>query len=155
MARILSTALKQQLYAQESSDPFLTLLTIYFPSNTIRLVKNNQDIISRGNTYTATFFEITLPRDDGESLQQVTLTIDNVGLELINYIRTITEPVTILLESVLASAPNVVQLSVTDLKLSQITYDAFTISSILIYDDILSTGIPDELYAPNTYPGLF
>lgn len=155
MSRSLTSTLKQQLFAQESTDPLLTLLTIYFPSETIRLVRNNEDIVSRGNTFSAIWFDINLPNDNGESHQQVTLTIDNVGLELIEHIRTITEPVGILLESVLASARDTVQLTIVDLKLSQITYNAFTISSILIYDDILSTGIPNETYGPLDYPGLF
>lgn len=155
--RAISPALLAQLYAQESDDPFLMLVTFSHTSflDDVRLVNNTTDIVSRGKTYLSFPLSITLPLQDGETPTSVVLKLDNVGRELIDELRTIDDFITVKLELILASLPNDVQMSIFDLKLSGVTFDATTISGTLFLDDFLNTKLDVETYGPSNYPGIF
>ncbi len=156
MSRQLSNQLKAQIFAAQSDDPFLTLLTFTHPDLTsIRLVNNQEDIVSRSNTYQAFPFKIAFPTDDGESLPEIQLVLDNASLDLIEPLRTITTPAFIELETVLASTPDVVEFEFTDLELKGIVYNNSTITASLALSDFLGTQIPGEVYDPTRYRGLF
>jgi Domain of unknown function (DUF1833) len=157
MANVLSPEMLAQLYTQESSDPFLTLITLEHSSFAapIRLVNNSEDVVSRGNTFTAFPVKIRLPVDDGESLRQVAIEFDNVSLFLINDIRTVTSPISAKLEMVLASMPDDVQIELGELVLGQLTYDKQKISATLTMDGFLNTELTSEKYSPSIFPGIF
>jgi len=156
MARALTTPTLTQLFLQESSDPFLMLVTIQHPSYpTIRLVNNNADISSRGNIYTALAMKIVLPTDDGESIPKMQIALDNVPIELIDEFRSTTTPANVTIEAILASIPDVVEISITDLALTAIQYDQRKISGTLTLNDFFNQRIPGELYSPQYYPGMF
>jgi len=157
MANQLSAELLAQLYYQESNDPFLILLTLShesFPSD-IRLVNNSVDIVSRTLTYTAFPMKIKLPMDDGESAREISIEFDNVSLELLNEIRTVTTSIDVKIEMVLASIPNDVQIEINDLKIQTVSYNKDTISARLFLDGFLNTEMTSEKYLPENFPGLF
>lgn len=157
MSNSLSPELLAQLYAQESNDPFLTLVTLNhssFPSP-LRFVDNTEDITSRGNVFKAFPVAIVLPVDDGESERVVKINFDNVSLELIDEIRTVTTQIGVSLELVLASSPNQVQMSLEELKIGQVSYNASAISCTLVMDDFLGGALTSERYTPTSYPGIF
>lgn len=158
MANQLSPQLLAQLFAQESEDPFLVLLTLSHSTfaSPIRFVNNTQDIVSRSNTYLSFPFMINFPMDDGETERQVSISFDNVGLTLINPLRSITagERIDVKVELVLASIPDAVQMSLEDLKISNISYSMSRVQATLVMDDFLSTEL-GERYTPTLYPGLF
>jgi len=157
MPNQLSPQLLAQLYAQESNDPFLTLVTLSHPSfpQDIRLVNNQVDIVSRGDTYLAFPISIKLPMDDGESAREVSLEMDNVGLTFIDELRTVTDLIDVKLEMVLASLPNDVQMSFEDLKISSLSYNKTKISARLFLDNFLNTELTSEQYTPKNFRGLF
>lgn len=153
----LSSALLSQLLSQESGDPFLTLITLEHPSFTspIRLVNNVDAIVSRGNTYEPFPVKITLPVDDGETFQEVALQMDNVSLYLLDSIRSVTNQIQVTLEMVLASIPDVVQMSLSELKIGQVIYNAQTIQAKLYLDDFLMSSLTSEKYTPTNFSGIF
>ena len=155
--RSLSNNLLAQLYSQNSDDPFLTLIELDHATfgSTIRLVNNTQDIVSRTNTYTAFPVSITLPADDGKTLRSANITFDNVSLELIDEFRGITDPIDAKLEMVLASDPDVVEIELAELKISNISYNAQSVSAELFLDDFLNTELSSEKYTPTNFSGLF
>ena len=156
MARTLTQPTLTQLFLQESSDPFLMLLTLSHPSYpTIRLVNNNEDIVSRTNTFTALAMKIALPADDGESIPKMQIVLDNVPLELMDEFRSTTTPANVVIEAILRSRPDVVEISITDLLLSNIQYDNRRITCSLALNDFFNQRIPGELYSPQLYPGMF
>lgn len=156
LSRELSNQLLSEMLGQNSSDPFLTLLTLSHPSfDTVRLVNNIRDITSRGNVYTAFSFKTKLSAEDGESQRTVELEIDNVSLELIDEIRTATTPINVDLEMVLASNPDQVQVDVLGLKLKTASYNKNSIRASLVFDDFLNTEMTSEKYGPQNFPGLF
>lgn len=155
MPNQISQELLAQLYSQDSSDPFLALLTITHPSRVIRLVNNSSDIISRGQAYSAYPFKIILPTDDGENQRQVSLTLDNTSLELIEFFRGVTEEMPAKVEMILASLPDEVQMDLSDLLIKGIQYDKNTIVATLALDNFLNTEMTSEKYTPARFPGLF
>lgn len=155
MANELSTAAKIQLFAQESPDPFLTLITLSNETFTARLVNNSVDVVSRGFTYTAFPMKIRLPIDDGESTRDVAIDFDNASLDLITNLRSVSGNIGVTIEMILASMPDTVQMSIEDLLISTITYDATKISARLIMDSFLAIEMTSERYNPNNFPGLF
>ena len=157
MANQLSPELIAQLYAQESSDPFLTLLTLTHASFAapIRLVSNNVDVISRGETYIAFPMKVRLPVDDGESAREVQIVFDNVSLLLTEEIRSVTTEIGVTMELILASMPNQVQISIDELKISTISYNKSQVIARLVLDNFLTTEVTSERYNPQNYPGLF
>jgi hypothetical protein len=157
MSNALSPELLAQLYGQESSDPFLMLVTLTHVDfvATQRLVNNASNITSNGFGFTAFPMEITLPADDGETAREVSISFDNVGRDLIDEIRSITTPIGIKIEMVLASDPDQVQITLDDLKIGTISYNASKISARIFMDDFMNTAMTEEKYTPTLYPGLF
>lgn len=156
MANNLSPELLAQIFYQQSDDPFLTLVTLSHANfSPVRLVNNSENIISRGETFLAFPFKIRLPMDDGESVREVKLEIDNVSLELIDEIRTATTPVDVKIEMILASIPDEVQIALEELKIQSVSYNSSKITARLFMDSFLSTSMNAETYTPTNYPALF
>lgn len=154
--RTLTASLLSELYSQESGDPFLMLLTLSHPSfTTLRLVNNTVDITSNGNFFMAFPIKINLPVDDGQTQREVTLELDNVSLEFLDELRLVTTAIGVKIEMVLASNPDIVQISLEDLKIRGIQYDKQKITAKLYMDDFMSTSVTSEIYGPSIYPGIF
>jgi|TARA_R110000851_G_scaffold91621_1_gene199972 hypothetical protein len=157
MSNSLSPEMLSEIYYQDSGDPFLTLLTINHESFTtpMRLVNNIDDVTSGGEVFTGFPFTLALPVDDGESQRTVTITFDNVSLELMTSLRSITTPLTFGIQMILASMPNEIQVSLFDLKLDTISYNAQTVRANLTLDSFLNSSMNSETYGPTNFPGLF
>ena len=155
--RDLTPALLDEFYNRTSGDPFLLLMTFSHASfaSDIRLVQNSEDITSNGNLFSAFPCKIVLPVDDGETQREVTLELDNVGLDLISELRTVTDFIGVNLQMVLASNPDLIEIEVGELKIKNIQYNRKTISATLFQDDFLNSEIPSEKYTPQLYPGIF
>lgn len=153
--RTMSTSAVQALMAQETDAVFLILLTIEHESLAvpIRVVNNNVNIVSRGNTYQAFAFDITLPNDD-DGLPVAKLTMDNIGLELIKTIRSIKSNPTVTIEIILASSPDTVELAVYDMTLKSVQFNAYTVSGDLVVEDILNQPLHGSMIDSSQYRGL-
>lgn len=156
MSNFISNELKAQIFAQESEDPFLILVTLSHPSiSDIRLVNNTEDVTSEGLLYIAFPMRIILPRDDGESVREISIEFDNVDRDLIDLIRSVTGPISVSLKLVLASLPDAVQFAFDELKIATITYNSSRVSARLYMDTFLNTEMTSEKYTPQNYPGIF
>ncbi len=155
MPNNITDALRAQFFSQESNDPFLILVTFQNPTFVARLVNNSADIVSRGNIFTAFPMKIRLPIDDGESTRDIQIDLDNVSLDMINSFRSVTDSIGVTVEMVLASAPDVVQISIDDLSIGNVTYNATKISAQIVMDSFLSVAMTSENYTPTNFPGLF
>lgn len=157
MANNLSPELLAQLFAQESKDPFLTLVTLNHADfvEPVRLVNNSENIISRGEEYIAFPMNIRFPVDDGETARDFTIEFDNVSLYLIDEIRSVVDPMDVTIELILASMPDVPQISQGELKIQTLTYNASKISGRMMLDNFLNTEMTSEKYGPANFPGLF
>lgn len=157
MSNALSPELLAQLFAQESNDPFLFLLTLTHDEwdAPVYLVNNNENITSRGLVFQAFPMTVRLPVDDGESARIFTMEFDNVSLMLIDEIRSVTTPIKVKLEMILSSLPDEVQISQEELLIQSVNYNKSKISATIVLDNFLNVGLTSEVYAPNNFPGLF
>lgn len=156
MSRELSNVFLQELYKQESGDPFLALFRLSHSSfSTIYLVNNTVNITSNGIEYTAFPVDLQLPVDDGETVREVLITLDNVSQLLIDELRTVTDAIDVEIDMVLASNPDLVEVSLGELKIKNIEYNALQIKGRLYMDDFLNTEISSEKYTPSLYAGIF
>lgn len=151
----ITNELKKQLFSQESDDPFLTLVTLTHPNFTIHLANNSSDVVSNGATFTAFPMKVTFPVDDGESARTFGIEFDNVSLDLIEQLRSVTGDIGVQIDAVLASMPDVLQISNTDLFIGSISYTATTITASIILDNFLAVGMTGERYLPANFPGVF
>lgn len=157
MPRSLSNAFRVASNRLQTDVAFLILLTIrYSPSKTIyRVTDNTEDIVSRGETYTAYPFALQLPVESGEEIGIAQLTIDNVDLLLVDMLREAEEAPRVDIEVVLSSAVDVVEIAVLDLALRDVQWDASTITAKLFNEDFLSQSFPSDIYNPQEFAGLF
>lgn len=157
MARPLSTTAKQGLFAQETEQVFLPLVTITHPdlASPVRVVRNTEDIVSRGQEFIALGFDLTLPDDREETVPGMRLEIDNVDRRIVEAIRTITSPAQVTTEVVLASQPDTVEAAFEGYTLRGTEYDALRVTGTLTLEDVLNEPFPVGLFTPSVAPGLF
>lgn len=156
--RSISTAAKKALFAQQTGEAFIALLTLDHPGfdNPIRVCRNSVQIVSGGNTYLPFPFDITLPDESDEAPPRVTLSIDNVDRQIVEAVRSVNgDPISVSLSVVMASTPNTVEAGPFDLSLRSVSYDSLVVEGQLQYEDILLDAFPAGIYTPATHPGLF
>jgi len=147
---------KQQITAREKDQAVLMLLTIEPPGYPIvRIVSNLIDVTSNGSLFTAMPFYVDLSADDGKTLQTVKLTIDNVTLEMIEWVRTITDPIPVTIQTIFSGSPDIIEQQISDLIIRQIKYDSMKLEATLLADDDLNQLVPSDTYNSNDFPGLF
>lgn len=151
------TSLRRALFAQETEEAFIVLLTIDHANllTPQRFAHNTVDFISRGETYLAYPFEIDLPGQDPERPPRVTLRIDNVSREIVLTLRQIQSAPTVTMEVVMASTPDNVEAGPYEFTLRSVDGDAFLIEGELSFEDILNDAYPAGDFTPATHPGLF
>jgi len=155
--RNTSLTFRQAVYAQETAEVLIILLEIDHDDldSPIRICKNDTDITSNGNVYLAYNFDIQLPTDEDNDVPQAQLVIDNVDRALTQAIRTIQTPPTIRIMVVLASAPDTLEVDMPDFLLTNISYNASTITATISIENFLQEPFPGDLFTPTQFPGLF
>jgi hypothetical protein len=150
----MSTQGRIEANAVSSDAAWLVLLTFTLPGEPpLRVVNNTEQIVSRGDTFEPTAFEITLPTDDGEQLPKVQLEIVNVDGSIMEWVRGFHVAPNLKLEIVLSTQPDVVERSIDFLKLNNIDYDALTISGTLVVENAMTAGF-GSIYSPFEFPAL-
>ncbi len=111
--------------------------------------------ISRGHTYLFVGMEVSLPDERDRAPPTSKLTISNVDESLIPLIRSVTTQASVLMEGILASAPDTVEFSIPVLQVIGVDYDATTISLNLAMDALAIEPYPSGSFDPASFPGLF
>ncbi len=111
--------------------------------------------VSRGDTYLYLPFEFVLPQDRDDAPPRVEIVFDNVENGLVGVLRAIDEPLDILVEVVMASAPDLVETSLPKMRLANISYSASQISAALVVDGLVTEPFPAGNFNPGRFPALF
>lgn len=153
--RTLSAAGLASIHAQQTSEVWLVLLTISGTGmTTLRVVNNNEDIVSNGQTFVAFPFEITLPSEDSDSPPRAYLRIDNVDKQIAATIRSISTPPSVQIDVIRASAPNSPEITFAGLTLRGVSMDAGAVQGELSFESIFSEPVTLTM-TPSRFPGLF
>lgn len=157
MSRSVSLTARQALYAQETGEAFLVLLTIDHANlaSPIRVSSDAVDTVSRGDTYIAFPFRLSLPDDSDDRPPRARLTIDNVDRTIVQTLRQISSAPTVLIEAVRGADPGTVEAAFPDFELANARYDALTVQGDLTLESFLHEPYPAERFTPADFPGLF
>lgn len=153
----LTAAATAALMAHQTGDALIALLTLDHAdlADPLRVARNTVDVVSRGETYAARAFAVTLPQDDGETLATVRLTLDNVDRAFTEAVRTIDSPLDATIELVLASAPDTVEAGPWIFSARNAGWNASQIEFELGHEDVLNREhLPvalDPWHAPAMY----
>lgn len=122
----------------------------------IRVVNDNQDITSNGNLYTALAFNITLPDDFGEQIPKATLSVDNIGRELTQWLEASAgaRGATVTVRMVMRDTPNLYEMEIT-MDLTNLSINWLEVSGSLGFENILNRPAVALTYRRDTAPGIF
>jgi len=138
---------------------FLWLITFtdYQNNDELYAVNNLEDITSNGQLFTAFPFQLTLPPDDGQKPQSLTLDFPNVGRELMQLVREYEagKPPKVKLDLVLASDPNVIEKTIDFMEVGAVEYNVLDIKFTLISSSIFARKTCIGTYNQAEFPGLF
>lgn len=116
---------------------------------------NVYGVTSNGNRYLFLPFEIELPQDDKTGAVTAKLTIDNVSREIVSYARSVKSAMNVSIQCVLSNALDDVELEYNDFKLTNVSYNAFTVQGDLSIDYLGLEPFPCGRFTPSGFPGLF
>lgn len=165
--RILSLNLREALFAQETGEVPIFLLTITHPllADPIRLSTDPTAQLStdplvyytasRGNNFLYAAVDITLPNEEDRSPPTSKLILQNVTRDLIPLARSISTPASVMIETVLASAPDTVEITFPAMDMVNLTYNAATLTFDLSIDAMVTEPFPADTFSPAYFPGLF
>lgn len=155
--RNTSATFRAAVNAQETGEVFIVLVEIDHAdmADPVRLSSDAVDTTSNGAVYTAYPFDITLPDDPEEGITRARITIDNIHREQINWIRNLASSPTLTISIVLASDPDTVEAQYGNFELTNVQYDALTITGDLGITSFMGEPYPGDSFLPSKFPGLF
>ena len=165
---MISDNLRQVSYAQETEVAVIILLTLRTNDlpEAIRILstpvekfadlgENVYGCTSNGQRYLFLPFNIVLPQDDKTGAVTAKLTIDNVNRQIVQYARETKSAINVDIQVILSNDLNAVELEFKDFKLTNVSYDAFTVSGDLSVDYLGLEPFPCGRFTPSGFPGLF
>jgi len=154
--RTISPEARAAAHAEASDKVWLVLLEITATglSTPIRVANDNVDVIHQGWTFIGYPFEVELPPESQDRPMIARIRIDNTERLIVDEVRTISEPPSVTLRVVLADQPDVIEVEYAGMRLRNVTWDAGEISGDLVYEDILSEPVCEQM-TPARFPGAF
>lgn len=166
--RVLSLNFREALFAQESGEVPIFLMTITHPAlvdGPIRLSTDPTERLSttplkygttsRGDVYLYAGVDFTLPDEQDKSPPASKLVIQNVTRDLVPLARSVHTPPAVKVEAVLASSLDFVEITWPKFDMSNLTYDAGQLVFDLTIDSLVTEPYPSGTFSPAAFPGLF
>lgn len=155
MSRTVSANMHSEIYGQNITQKFLTLITLSYGATTpIRIVNDYEDITSNGNVFTAWAFKFTMPQDtDGRRSAHIEM--DNIDRSLAIFILDagITE-IAVTEQLIRSSTPDTIEMTRSYI-MKNITITRKVISGELVYQQNLQDSFPKLTKTPSKFPGVF
>jgi hypothetical protein len=149
----------REALAERTGEVVLHLLTLNHPNMAapLRVTDDTVQTVSRGDTFIAFPFDLQLVKNSNDAPPIGRLTISNVDRQIVLALRSLPlePPLSVLIEIVLASAPNTVEASLVGFELRGANYDAQRVSGDLVLDVLDREPYPAIKYLPSNFPGVF
>ncbi len=142
------------LLGLEPNEVATALLTIEAGATVLRVCNNNEPVISGGENFADYPFNITLP-SDGEGIPSADLQIANVDNEISEAMDALGSSPLCKIEVVLASTPDVIEMSFSHLKMRGVKQDDISISATLSQSQIDNRPYPPLRVTQRDFPGLY
>jgi hypothetical protein len=157
MAKTYTSNFKRRTGGTSGSEPSY-LLEITHPQlvSPIRVINDNADLISNGNTFQACAFHIQFPDDVSGSMPRVPISIDNIGRELTQWLESSDggRNAQVRIMQVMRDTPDVIEQECT-LFLLNTNQSMTTISGQLGYENVLDQPALGAMQTPQLQPGIF
>lgn len=165
--RILSLNFRRALFAQESGEVVIFLLTITHPllavpillstNPTTRLTTDplTYGTVSRSTTFLYAGIDVSLPDEQDRMAPASKLIVENVTLDLIPLARSVSTPPSVKIEAVLLSALDTVEMSWPELNMTNLAADVSALTFDLTMDALVTEPYPAGSFDPASFPGLF
>lgn len=118
------------------------------------ITDNNEDLTYQGITYKHAYFKITLPEVTRESMGNASIEIGCVDQQLIRIVRTLTTPPNIKFVATYLEDGVYSELAGYDMILSNVKWDAKTLSADLTLDLVLNYEFPAGSFTAFNCPGV-
>lgn len=157
---MISKSAKTEIVKPESSAVFLHLLKVEAQGyETLYFVDNTQSVISNGQTYVPAAFKVVLPSqtEDG-SVQPCQLAVDNVDQIIsatIKKANAAQKKIYATISVVMAQTSDVIERGPLRFILRNVTINKSTVSGELYDFYVYDRKIPEGVYNPQNFPGLF
>jgi hypothetical protein len=164
----ISDTFRQSAYAQETDEVFVTLITFYSDEleepvricddPTTLLTELGEDIYgieSNGNEFVFMPYEIWLPRDDKTGTVSARISVQNIDRRIVQIARSVTEPVNVKIQCILASDPDTIEIEFDNFQLSNVKYDVMSVEADLTLNYWGLEPFPSWNFTPSNFPGLF
>lgn len=167
MSRSFSLTVRGSLYAEQTGEIYIFLLTVTHPSLVDPLLYSTDPTsrisvdplvygtVSRGDTYEFAPISLVLPDDSDATPPAIKLVLDNVLREAIPLLRSVSTPPSVTVEMVLATAPDTVESTWPNFDLVDANYDAGQISIDLAINALATEPYPSGAFTPGGFGGLF
>lgn len=165
--RVLSLNFRKALFSQESGEVVIFLLTITHPSLASPILLSTDPTaritsaplvygtVSRSQTFLYAGIDVSLPDEQDRTAPASKLTISNITRDIIPLARSVSTPPSVMIEAVLASALDTVEMSWPALSMTNLNYDAMTLTFDLTMDALVTEPFPAGSFDPASFPGLF
>lgn len=158
MSRNFSANGRRNVLATSAEENLLALLEITHPDLAIpiRVVNDTQDLVFRGDTFTACAFQLQLPDDVEAQIPQATISVDNVSRDLMSWLEFSRggQGAKCRIILVFRSDPDVAELDM-QLDLTGISADNLKVSGALGFQNTLAQVAVVKTFTPATAPGLW
>jgi hypothetical protein len=178
----MSPAALKAVFSPESDANLIMLITIYNPTNpeqalyriadgyvedpdepgkALRLSTTTDEqvvygVINNGNEYTFLPVQVTLPNEDESQAPRCSITIHDVTRYLVPFIREqLTGPAKVDISLVLSTTPNTIEATFAGFMITNISYNATTVSAELTMVNYDREPFPQHSFSPLYFPGLF
>ena len=100
-------------------------------------------------------FTLSLPSEEEANVPKCEITLNDVGRQLIPSIRSLTSSPNVLLQLVLTSNTQYVEIEIGDFLMDNVTYNASSITGTLVVESLAIEPFPAHQFVPSSFPGLF
>ncbi len=157
MSRSLSSLMQQSIYAAETGDAFIILLTVSNADLIVPICVTSDEVTTVSNSvnFVPFPFDLVLPNDMDSKSYRAKLVIDNIDRSIVQAVRSLTTAPSVLIQIVRAATPDVIEAQFVDFKLTNVSYDAYRVQGDLTVEDFTAEPFPAAIFSPGLFPGLF
>jgi len=166
MSRSLSSNFIASANSRTVSEIYIVLITFEHAdlAAPLRFASDNKDelptagvrgILSNSNEYIFCPFRAVFPAETDQGISAAKLEVDNVDRSAVQAIRSVSSAITVTMQVVLASDPDTVETTVTNLKLKNTKYNALIVSGDIAIKYFEDEPCPALRFTPSQFPGIF
>lgn len=157
---MISNDAKKELFKEETDAVFLHLLKISAEGKSdLLFVDNTEPVVSNGLTYLPVAFQITLPEQNQDGMiSPCRLAVDNIDRAIAENVKNADgegKKIYASVSLIMAQTPNTIERGPIEYILRNVAVTKDSVSGELYDSYLYDSKMPEGVYTPNDFPGLF